>query len=337
MKVIVGWNAQATGLDNVWLTSHKDWFRLDGQGNPLNPSNGYGLETDKVLLNFDNADLRSAMAAEMSYWVKHFGVDGFNCANVSNVPTGYWERITAEVNKASAPKLLWMADTYDAVNFVNAFSGGYNYSLFQDINMIPSGKSQNTALYQTISSAGNVATNTFKVNFTNNNIFSSTLGSDVTRLGAATKTGAVLAFTAPGIPMIYNGQETGLSAKLDLNSKNYPYKWSSGASANSFASFYAKLMNLRKNNQALGLDSTSIIAIASSSKSLAAYSRAGGANKVIVIANLSAKPIKASLTTTNLTGTYFDFDSGKAIKLAKSLKVSLPKFGYMVLSGVAAK
>lgn len=336
LKVIIGWNAQATGLDNPWLKNHPDWYQLDGNQKPLTPQNGLGLEKDKALLNFSSPGLREAMVFEMSYWVSHFGVDGFSCANVANVPADYWDRITAQVNAQAPSKLLWLADSYSSNASKNAFAAGYNVPLFQTLNQLGAGKLTPAKVIGSVTASQNVPANNLLVNYTNTDILSDVIGSDVKRLGAATKLGSVLTFTSPGVPMIYNGQEVGLSDKIKANDKS-TIKWPAADAAKPYTDFYQKLILLRKNNSALGLSATTISTLKTSSKTVFAFVRKSGNNRVIVIGNLSAKPIKkVVIYTDSATGSYFNFDTTKAVSLGKTLKMKMPKFGYVVLSSQLA-
>jgi glycosidase len=276
------------------------------------------------------------MAFELSYWVKHFGVDGFSCANVANVPADYWDRITAQVNADAPSKLFWLADSYTASASKNSFAAGYNVPLFQTLNQLGAGKLTPAQVVGSVSASLNVPSNNLFVNYTNTDILSDIIGSDVTRLGAATKLGSVLAFTSPGVPMIYNGQEVGLTTKLKAYDKS-TIKWPAADTSQPYSDFYKNLILLRKNNSALGLSGTTISSLKTSSKTVFAFVRKSGSNRVLVIGNLSAKPIKkVVITTDSITGSYFNFDTAKAVSVAKTMKLKLPKFGYVVLSSQLA-
>jgi glycosidase len=107
--------------------------------------------------------------------------------------------------------------------------------------------------------------------------------------------------------------------------------------AQPYTDFYQKLILLRKNNSALGLSATTISTLKTSSKTVFAFVRKSGNNRVIVIGNLSAKPIKkVVIYTDSATGSYFNFDTTKAVSLGKTLKMKMPKFGYVVLSSQLA-
>ena len=336
MKVIVGWNAQATGLDNPWFVNHKTWYQLDGQGNPLNPNNGNGLETDKALLNYSNAEMRDAMITEMKYWAAHFGIDGFNCANAGSIPVDFWDRVTAEVNAKATSPLLWLADSASTGLQANSFVSSYNTSFYSQLNGIPSGKSTKATLLAAILANNSaVGAKQFVTNFTNNDIQSAYSGSDVTRLGGARQAATVLQFTSPGVPMIYNGQEVGLAAKIKPNDKTLTV-WPSNAAAKANSAFYAKLLALRASNAALAIDSTAFAA-ANNNRAVLSFARSSGSSKVVVITNLSSKPAKVVVNTSALQGTYYDLISAKKIKLSKSLTLSLAKYGFVVLSTTLVK
>ena len=337
MKVIVGWNAQATGLDNPWYLNHKDWYQLDSNNKPLNPNNGYGQERDKALLNYSNSDMRTAMISELKYWVSHFKVDGFSCAHAAAIPVDFLDRVTAEVNVGQNGNLLWIADAIKADLSTNSIVAGYNDALYGLIHGLPENSTTAAQLMAALATGPSISPlPNFKINYTSNDYLSGFVGSDVTILGAANSLASVLNFTAPGVPLIFNGQEVGLRAMLKPYDKNVS-PWPTSASANKTTAFYNGLIRLRKANGALTLDAGPVVALKNNGKNVLSFSRISGVNKVIVIANLSNKTATVTLDTKSLIGSYFDFSSGKKIKLAKTLKLNLAKYGYVVYSTTAAK
>ena len=112
--------------------------------------------------------------------------------------------------------------------------------------------------------------------------------------------------------------------------------WPANAAAKATNALIKKLIQLRKLNGSLGLDSAAAL-LANNSKSALSFSRVAAGNKVIVVANLSNKPAKVVVNTSALIGSYFDLASGKKVKLAKSTTLAMPKYGFVVYSTVAAK
>ncbi len=53
---------------------------------------------DVARLNYENADMRSAMIDAMKYWVTEADIDGFRCDYAGGVPRDFWERAGGELN-----------------------------------------------------------------------------------------------------------------------------------------------------------------------------------------------------------------------------------------------
>ncbi len=331
LKVLVGWNAQATGFEHSWVTEHPDWYLSDANG-IVTPAGGSNV--DKALLDYRNQDMRLAMIESLKYWVTTFGVDGFSCANVDSVPVEFWDRATAEVN--AVKPTFWLADsTAKASLFVNSFAAAYNYGLYSTISTLSAKTVKLNAFASAVAAFATPGQNkAAPVNFISNDLINATNGSEVKRLGLAKSyQGALIAFTSPGTPMIYNGQEIASAKTLKAYDKD-TIKWvTSPATA-----FYKNLINLKSRNSALwtGATQEAVQVITTSNSNVLAYLRTSGSNKVLVIINLSAKAQKANAFLSAKPGKLFDL-AGKATTLSTSLKLSLPANGYLVYSSVSAK
>ena len=53
---------------------------------------------DVARLNYENADMRSAMSDAMKYWVTEADIDGFRCDYAGGVPRDFWEQAGGELN-----------------------------------------------------------------------------------------------------------------------------------------------------------------------------------------------------------------------------------------------
>jgi hypothetical protein len=330
-KVVVGWNAQATGFEHGWVTDHPTWYLSDANG-IITPAGGSNV--DKALLNYANADMRLAMIDSLKYWVTTFGVDGFSCANVDNIPVDFWDRATAEVN--AVKPTFWLADsTAKASLFVNSFAAAYNYGLYSTLSTLSGKTVKLTSFASAISAFAAPGQNrSMPVNFISNDLINATNGSEIKRLGLAKSyLASLVAFTSPGTPMIYNGQEIASAKTLKAYDKD-SIKWvTSPATA-----FYKTLINLKARNSALwtGASQETVQVITTSNSNVLAYMRTSGSNKVLVIINLSTKAQKANAFLSTKPGKVFTL-AGKATTLSTSLKLSLPASGYLVYSSVSAK
>jgi glycosidase len=154
--------------------------------------------------------------------------------------------------------------------------------------------------------------------------------------GSGAKAMAALTFVAPGIPLIYNGQEVDSSHRLAFFEKDEIdwnlTSWRSKAAI----SVYKKLTSLRHKNAALfaGSAGGSTKVYDNDGQELIAFSRTKGANKVYIV--LNTKPAAASDTIPwgKDVKYYYRFSDGKKVKLTANAKVSLKAYGFEIYSTV---
>ena len=196
----------------------------------------------------------------------------------------------------------------------------------------------------------------FRLTFTSNHDENSWQGTEFERQGAAANACAVLCFTLPGSqPMIYTGQEIGLSRRLALFEKDPITDWS----PNEHTTFWKTLVDLKHNNPALQAgERGGDIVWWDAPEGWVAFHREVKGNMVIVIAsfgqaqpqeavsaasegdgnrpagetvaqpfrNLQAAPITMTL---NLLGEYTDVFKGTDITIPAQITLSPGE--YMVL------
>lgn len=164
-------------------------------------------------------------------------------------------------------------------------------------------------------------------------------GTEYERLGAYVRRFSALSFTLPGMPLIYNGQEIGLNRRLEFF-ENDPISWKTTATSTALTEFYRKLVALKTKNAALwnGSYGGALTIRDGSNPFVLSYSRAKGTSKVIVSINLSSKTQKNKISIGNsMAGYYYDFATGKKVKLASSLTVTVPANGFVIYSTTQVK
>ncbi|HSZ35375.1 MAG TPA: alpha-amylase family glycosyl hydrolase, partial [Puia sp.] len=72
-KVLIDWVANHTGWDHKWTTEHPEFYRKNIDGN-FYDAHGWA---DVIDLNYDSAELRSAMIRAMQFWIETCDIDGF--------------------------------------------------------------------------------------------------------------------------------------------------------------------------------------------------------------------------------------------------------------------
>jgi glycosidase len=146
---------------------------------------------------------------------------------------------------------------------------------------------------------------------------------------------SALYFTIPGMPLIYNGQEIGLKRRLHFF-ENDPITWT----ASSMTDFYRKLVALKTKNPALWTGSAggTVKQYLGSNDNVLTYTRVKGANKVVVVINLTAK---AQTDVVKLgsaaVGTFYKYSTGVKTKLVSSQKFVVPANGFEIYSTVLTK
>ena len=292
-KVVLDWVANHSAPDNHWVTEHPEFYTRDEKGNfPIPPM---GTDWwDVADLNYDEPGLRKAMTEAMKFWVDECDIDGFRCDVAGEVPLDFWvdARPVLEENK----KLFMLAEWED-VEFYKAFDFTYGWHLNHLMTEITHGNQNVDSLVKmSCKPVSNwlgselefkpYGVFSCQMNFTTNHDENSWKKSVIERLGDANRMWAVLAFTAPGLPLIYSGQEVGNEKTLEFFEKD-EINW---ADRSDFTAFYQWLTKLKHENTALwiGPEGGSFEAFNMENPNIYAFYRKGSNDELLAIFNMSA-------------------------------------------------
>ena len=167
----------------------------------------------------------------------------------------------------------------------------------------------------------------FRLTFTSNHDENSWSGSEFERMGPAANVCAVLCFTLPkGQPLIYTGQEVGVTRRIEFFEKDPVTDWSE----NEYTSFFRTLVSLRHDNPCLDAgDRTGLFSyLEGYPEQVFAFERAKGSDKVVVLANLGGEAVPYDLS---LEGKYRNPFTGE---VSRKFSGELPAWGYLVLETV---
>jgi glycosidase len=243
MKVMVDWVANHTSRDSKWLKEgHLDWYVLDSAGNL-----GYLYDwTDVAELNYDNKDMRNAMAEALKYWVKDFNIDGYRCDVAHEIPLEFWEYSIAELRKIK-PEIIMLAESETPELNANAFDMYYAWSVHARMNELAQGKIDvNRFKNDLFVMYGRFPNNAVPMFFTSNHDENSWNGTEFERMGEAARTFAALSYCLKGMPLIYSAQEVGMNKRLEFFEKD-PINWEDEAD---FTDFYKSLNDMKSGNTA---------------------------------------------------------------------------------------
>jgi len=169
----------------------------------------------------------------------------------------------------------------------------------------------------------------YRLRFLTNHDENSWNGTIDEKLGDAQKAFAAYLFTIPGVPLLYNGQEADLDKRLEFFKRD-PIVWKDS----DLRPFYTKLVHLRTSHPALrhGTEGGALVTLKTDQKNVYAYKREKGDAAVVVLLNLSKKPLSVKLKDDATAGSYTELFTGEVYELAKAKPVQLDAWGYLVLT-----
>ena len=324
MKVLIDWVANHSGWDNVWVKSHRDYYEKPKKGKFVSPFDW----TDVISFDYNNPEMRLAMIDALKFWLSEANIDGYRCDVAGMVPTDFWEDARSEMEKIK-PVFMLAEDEDNADLLRYAFDMNYSWKLHKLMNSIAKGEKNAKEIWANILWSGTTfPEDAYRMNFTTNHDENSWNGTIDERLGDAKNVMAVLAWTVPGMPLIYSGQEAGLNKRLEFFEKD-TINWDNIA----YSDFYTKLNALKKNNPALnaGADGGMMLQISEGQNdNVFAFSREKDGNQVVVILNLSKHPQSFNIKGTQISGLYENAFNNKAINLNEGIGLGLKPWGYLV-------
>ena len=321
MSVMLDWVANHTSWDNYWITAHKSWYAQDASGNIVSPP-GFA---DVAQLNFDNNDMRLAMIADMKYWVFAANIDGFRCDFADNPPVSFWQQAIDTLRNISTHSLLLLAEGSRSANFTAGFDYNFGFAFYGNLKNI---YNHNTSVQSidnlnTTEYAG--ATNGQQVvRYITNHDVNSSDGTPLSLFGG--KSGSLAAFVVvaymKSVPLIYDGQEVGMSTPITFPFTSVKIDWTTGQDV---TAAYKKIIAFRNSSDAIRAgDLTSF-----SNADVCAFTKTNNSEKVLVISNLRNRSVTYPLPDSVAGTTWTDALNGGTVSLTN--QIVLAPYQYLVM------
>ena len=271
----------------------------------------YYFWTELVNLNYDNEEVQRWMIEASKYWVRKFDIDGYRFDAVWGVNArkpSFGERLQKEL-KSLKPDLLLIAE--DKAGAGNAYRQGFDAAYDWDKNDEWISKwswqySFDEENRQTIFNHPSIAER--------KNLISKALFSDGDTIGlrlrylenndmhrfitnhprTVTRMAATLLFTLPGLPMMYNGQETGFTQFPYGSGPIYSREGNIRGKDPALFDFYKQLAELRLTNKVFTEGTMTEIAM-NNAPGVIAFHRTVDSIDVVVIVNMSMSRVHPSL------------------------------------------
>ncbi|MFA7287971.1 MAG: alpha-amylase family glycosyl hydrolase, partial [Melioribacteraceae bacterium] len=289
-------------------------------------------------LNYDNVEVQNYMISAMRYWVEEFGIDGYRFDAVWAVSARnpeFTKKMRAEL-KQIKPEILLLAEdkaaqpqafderfdvAYDwseSYDWVSQWAFQTVYSPYQSVFMGDQNY-RSMKLRNALTNFGKGYSSYSKIlRFLENNDmdrFIKIHGIDRTKMAAG------MLFTLNGVPMMYNGQEVGLTVHpysawmIYWDQSSIQYQDKTG-----LFPFYKRLMEIRKTYSSLRTDNYEEIKTAPDSYTFA-FRRWLGVENIITVMNMGDTNINLrvdlpiSKLNLDTTKTYYltELQSGKII------------------------
>lgn len=349
MEVWLDWVPNHTGLDNVWVTEHADYFETV-DGHMVHPSIGGMTYNDVWQLDYNNADMRSAMIEAMKYWITEFGIDGYRIDFISSpkIPVTFWSEAIPQLKQAAGNKQFWMLGEADFVDKKGLYQEDFNYDYtvgFREkvVQQVGKGTSASVLkpLCRELVNNSNYKTLDRMIYLTNhddindNKNYFGLLGDNVPLM-------TVMEFTLYGMPLLYNGQEIGYKAVQDYFNRA-PIKWTSVNTK--IKNTIRVLVALRHTQAALGsgieANRPSVKFLSNSKNSdVLTYEKKKGDNTVVVALNLGKAAVDVTISgieegeynmVLNSETVESDVTTITPLTLSATTPVSIGAKGYVVL------
>ncbi|WP_298509273.1 alpha-amylase family glycosyl hydrolase [uncultured Kordia sp.] len=327
--VILDWVPNHTGWDHTWIKTNPDFYTKNAKGEITDPLNEDGIPVgwaDVADLNYDNKELRKAMIKDMQFWLTEENVDGFRCDVAGSVPTNFWEEAVPQLR--ATKDIFMLAEAWEPELLKGKlFDMAYGWDTHHRMNHIAKGEEtvanwdkrmqQIDSLYES---------DDILMNFVTNHDENSWNGTIEERMGKGAAAFTALSFVAPGMPLIYSGQEYDMKHRLKFFEKDEIPK-----EKGEMWPLLEKLGALKNTNIALhgGKNPASYTKLQTSKAAqVLAFKREKDGKQVYYIGNLSNEAV---ITTIDLVGSFTNHINGDTIMFREGQDVALQPWQYMVL------
>lgn len=319
IAIILDWVANHTAWDNTWITEHPNWYTQDGAGNIISPPGTNWF--DVADLNFENAEMRLEMIASMEYWIIEAGVDGFRCDAADLVPSDFWQQAISALKISAGRNIIFLAEGTRDDHFTSGFQMNFSWDYYNAVkNVFASGNNPQTLYGTNISEYEIVPIGKKKLRFTTNH----DLSNELTPIGVfGSKQAALAASVATifmnGTPLIYAGQEVGVS-ESSIYTTGQTIAWHLNAD---MLEDYTSLLQFYKNSDVAKNGSINYL----NNEDIIIFQKSISNSKVLVLVN-SRGDKKIFTVPESLQGSWVNAITNQSVTLSGNLQ--LAEYEYLI-------
>ena len=223
MAVIMDWVGNHTSWDNPWI-QNKSWYTQDSKGNIISPAGTNW--TDVADLNYNNKDMRLAMINAMKFWALTANIDGFRCDAADYIPFDFWKQAIDTLQNMNGRSFILLAEGVRTDHFTAGFQLNYAWDFLATLKNVFIAGTPASQLFTTNNSEYvPVPAGKRKLRFTTNHDESGNATPVQLFKGKQGALAAsVITICLQGSPLLYCGQEVGVSNSLTYSSQR-PVDW----------------------------------------------------------------------------------------------------------------
>jgi len=287
-------------LASAGVEDYEQWYRFDDDGNAEN----YFAWNSIPNLNYDSLAVREHILSVVDEWAPV--VDGFRCDVAWGVPHGFWQEVRDRVT-AEDSEFLLLDETIprDPLAHENAFDLHYDTTLYGRLLEIGRGDRPAESLLEAVRAEQREGfpPRSMQLRYIENHDEDRYLaehGRDAQRAAAAAT------LTLPGMPMVYYGQETGMTHFRK------PMEWDGD---DELTRFHRRLIQTRNEHGVLRRGDLEDVAFESETDRAVAFAREYQGRRVVVLLHFgngaASVSVRGSLAATDLV-------TGDAIDVARA-------------------
>jgi cyclomaltodextrinase / maltogenic alpha-amylase / neopullulanase len=371
IKVLLDFVANHIHIENPLWEDHRDWFGVlelpDGKLNlrlwdeqrlttwfePYMPS--FDFEGSEKALEF--------MTDNAVWWLKETGVDGFRHDAVKHIPNRFWRRLTEKIKKEIKKEIYQIGETFGSYELVGSYvnhgqlNAQFNFLLYDTalpVFLLPDGSfnTLNGELHKSFSVfgidnlMGNVMDSHDKVRYMAYADGDISFNDDAGEIGwnnppqvnnkssyDKLKLYQLYLNTIPGIPIIYYGDEIGMTGAADPdNRRMMRFNKDLSVWEKETLTDVRKIINIRKNSSALRQGDFIPLKV---EKDLYIYFRSDMKEKIVVALNKSDNNVDVEIVIPSfygVTGATDLWDNKNYLLNSSKFNVSVPAMGFRIFT-----
>ena len=332
LRVLMDWVPNHTSWDNAWIVAHPEFYVKNAAGEIAQAYNWADVaQLDYGKVGAWNQPLWNLMRDNMAMWVRDYGVDGFRAdvaGSNGRVPIEFWQWLRPQLMQI---KPVFMLAEADNPGIHPAFDMSYDFAMSPILWDVTAGRKPATAIDDQLrKEARDYPNGSVLMRFVDNHDWHAHAdwgwgnGTPVEIKPGMPQVAPlmVLNATLPGKPLLYNGQELSFS-------KTDPLPVAGARAQSAVYPFYRDLLELYRNNPALAGGSFAKI-VTDNDEKIYAFTRQSGANKVLVVVNLSERSQTVTLKSVDVAGRYVDAFGDSKVNLKASPMLKLDGWKYRV-------